>query len=274
MRVRAALLILSIATLVGCRDQRTVPRQVIIAMDAGGFLDASTPPERDGGVNQPGRDGGMVQPGRDGGPGPTVTLTVQDLQDTQRPAHPGDGASVRVDDVVVTAVFERGGQEGSFYVQDPLGGPFSGILVFVERNGPMPTVVVGDRVSVSGTLIEYFDVTEIVLDTLNSRTAGVPLLPENVQPDALATGSPTAEAYEGVLVRVQNVVVTSDNPDAPDDHGEFEVTGGLRVDDAMFRLDPRPAVGSSIDFVVGVHHHAFENYKLLPRNVDDIGPIF
>lgn len=267
---------------------------IILRRDGGGFLDAGSgaphdagTATRDGGPFIPGRDGG-VNPLRDGGvtaprdagangprdAGPAQRISVYDLQDVGSPSFPGLGAAVEVRDVVVTAIVGGGSRVGSFYVQEAAGGPYSGIFVFLPMGVPPPTVTLGDRVSLTGTLEEYFGLTEIVLASVLTRTPGPELTPEViVNPGTIATGGAQAEAYESVLVEVQQVVVVSDNPDAPDDFGEFSVTGGLRVDDALFQVAPRPPVNATIGWISGVLSFAFENFKLLPRDADDVGPV-
>lgn len=231
------------------------------AMDAapdGGFRDAST-----------GMDAGFP----DAEAPPVQVVTVRDLQDGTSPNHPLIDTRISVANVVVTAIQTTGQSAGSFWVQEPFGGPFSGILVFVPpaRVG-VYSVVPGDRLALTGLYKEYFDVTEIELETIDTQTAGAELSPAELSPADLATGGSLGEAYEGVLVRVSSLQVLSENPDAPaNDFGEFQVTGGLRVDDQLYRLSPRPIVGTFLSYIVGVHHHAFAEYKLLPRTANDIG---
>ena len=88
-------------------------------------------------------------------------------------------------------------------------------------------------------------------------------------PDYIATGGPLAEALEAVLVRVETVVVTNTKPDCPHEFGEFMVTGKLRIDD-MGNLDYEPDVGDELGHVTGPLNYAFGNFKLVPRNDDDI----
>jgi hypothetical protein len=180
-------------------------------------------------------------------------------------------ARVILMNVAVTAVQASGTSAGSFWVQDPLGGPYSGILIFVPppRVG-IYSVVPGDRLTLTGLYKEYFDVTEVELETIDSQTAGSEVLPIELSPSDIATGGTLGEPYEGVLVRVSNVSVLNSNPDDPMDFGEFMVTGGLRVDDQLYRLVERPPIDTFLPFIVGVLHHAFAEFKLLPRGPNDL----
>lgn len=206
---------------------------------------------------------------------PPQSVSVRDLQDDTSPRRPPLDTAIRLSGVVVTATQMTGGVLQNFWVQETSGGPYSGILIFV----PPPlagtvTVQLGDRLSLTGRYTEYFEVTEVVLESIDSQSTGSPPQPEQRTTSELAMGSPLAEAYEGVLVRIPTVSVTNSNPDAPMDFGEFQVDGIMRVDDAMYRVDPRPLAGSTIEFIIGIQHHAFMNYKLLPRTAADVGPIF
>ncbi len=296
LSARSLLFGFIVVLVAACGDGRRNGGTTILRRDGGGgFLDAGNGPPRDGGVDTvrdggpfvPGRDGG-VRPGRDGGSvpprdggvntmrdaGPSQALTIYDIQDISSPLYPGENAAVELRNVVVTALVTEGGQAGSFYVQESAGGQYSGVFVFLPMNAPVPSVQVGDRVTLTGTVEEYFGLTEVRLASLVSRTPGTPLTPEVVSAPTIATGGLFAEAYECVLVEVQNVTVVSDNPDAPMDFGEFAVTGDLRVDDALYQVSPRPLVGSQVGWIAGVLHFAFENFKLFPRSANDVGPIF
>ena len=67
------------------------------------------------------------------------------------------------------------------------------------------------------------------------------------------------------------VTVTSSNPDAPGDYGEFLVTGGLRVADTLYDdLVHGPAVGTSYTSLTGILTFTFGNHKLAPRDAADL----
>ena len=93
-------------------------------------------------------------------------------------------------------------------------------------------------------------------------------LPELVNSADIATGGSKAEAYEGVLVEIEDVEVT--NPDLM--NGEFEVSGGLRLDDLFFtNMDwPSVSMGDTFSSVIGVIDYSFDNHKLAPRSANDL----
>jgi predicted extracellular nuclease len=218
-------------------------------LDAGrGFPDATSP------------DAGM----------PATAISIRTLQDETAAGRPAVGALVRLQNVIVSAIQASGDSAGSFWVQESGGGPFSGILIFVplERVGTF-SVREGDILNITGIYAEYFDVTEIEYQEHEYVGSGSAPLPQEVDPADIANGGSLGEAFEGVLVRVSSVTVLSDNPDAPMDFGEFMLTSGLRIDDQLYRLSPRPLSGTFLTSITGVHHHSFANYKLLPRSASD-----
>lgn len=275
--------------LAGCREagRPTTRSQSRPPVDAGASNTPDTGAEVDSGFDEDGgvdptpdtgvppadagfRDAGFADAGFPDSGAPSGAVTVYQLQDPTRTGHPAVDSPVRLVDVIVTAVAVGGGTDGSFWVQEQGGGPYSGILVFRPTAVPVTGVQVGDRVTVTGTYTEYFDVTEVILSTLESAVPAVPPVPARVAALDLANGSASAESWEGVLVRVESVTVLDDMPDAPDDFGEWVITGGLRVDDQLYSVEPRPSVGTVIQSIVGIQHHAFENYKLLPRSAADV----
>ncbi len=166
---------------------------------------------------------------------------------------------------IVTAV-----SGSNFFIQDA-SAPWSGINI----HAPDHSVSRGDEVRVSGTVQEYFDLTEITdLSELTVLSTGNDL-PE---PLTVSTGQANDEQYESVLLSIEQAECVDENPDAPDDFGEWLVddgSGSLRVDDLMHPFEP--VLGESYN-ITGVLNFSFGNFKLEPRDEDDIsvfteGPI-
>lgn len=194
-----------------------------------------------------------------GGGGADIT-SIFDIQFTEN----ADGASPLVGQTVttegvVTAVF------GSrIFIQDG-SGAWRGLLIFQ----PSVTPVVGDRVQVTGEVGEFFGQTQIANGELTVLSNG------SASPAAqlLATGAVADEQWESVLVRSENVEVSNANPDAPSDFGEFLIndgSGDVRVDD-LGSITFNPVGGESLDFVQGPLHFSFNNFKIVPRDDDDLG---
>jgi hypothetical protein len=211
--------------------------------------------------------------------------TVYQIQDVSAEGHPAEGASVQFS-CAVSAIKTTSTSAKGFWCQDRMGGPFSGVFVFTASAEPMANnggqdqaVALGDDVEVVGRVTEYSDLTEVLPDSVTFVGAGSEIQPEVVAPADVADDGAQAEAYEGVLIQVNDVQVTVQNSDDPDDYDEFTVTGGLRVDDFIVDgsgtggvLDNTYAVGTSFSSIVGVGHESFSHYKILPRTAADLTP--
>jgi predicted extracellular nuclease len=183
---------------------------------------------------------------------------------------------VKVENVVATSSFTwSSGSSATFFVQEPAGGPFSGIQVFVADKAGL-TIAPGDQLTIVGNYDEFFDMSQLELEGAAgvTKTGTVaPLEPEVIaDPTTIATGGSAAEDYEGVLVRVENVTVVDENPDAPMNFNEFAVTGNLRVDDLFFSMAQwtKPTLGTAFSSITGPLVYSFSNFKLAPRNPADL----
>ena len=177
-------------------------------------------------------------------------------------------SEVTMTEVVVTSPITPDG--GGFFVQEPLGGEWSGIFVFNSEPGDPVNVSAGDLVTITGTYTEVSGLSEISIPGGSAVTvqgsASVPAA-AIVIPADIATGGTLAENYEGVLVEVNNVTVIDTNPDFPNDYGEFMVTGNLRVDDLFYDADPLP---TSFVSITGPLYFSFGDFKLVPRSAADL----
>ncbi|MCC7382395.1 MAG: amidohydrolase family protein [Deltaproteobacteria bacterium] len=185
---------------------------------------------------------------------------------------------VSIADVIVTGVAPVG-----YFVQvDPAGSGYdatlrerySGIFVYTGRGGPFPAI--GDRLSVDGSVDNFYDTLELINSTFTVVATGQPL-PAPIVPDAtgVATGGAREDELEAVLIEVQAVTVTNVDPDpGPGDARpthELEVDGGLRINDLMYALSPAPAQGAQIGYIRGILRHANDLSKLEPRGANDVG---
>jgi hypothetical protein len=96
---------------------------------------------------------------------------------------------------------------GEFYVENPPGGPWSGLKIYDEIPTPVAN---GDNVIVAGFVTEYYNDTEITpVHYLRIVSHGNPI----PGPDSLGAGalngqsSPSAERWEGVFVRMNPAFV-------------------------------------------------------------------
>lgn len=195
-------------------------------------------------------------------PSPTPQAEFTSIFEIQRTEDVA-GASPRAGETVttrgvVTAVFEAGDR---VFIQDPAGGPWSGLYLF----RPTPVPQTGDMVQVTGRVSEFRGLTEIDAGRITVLGRGNPLPP----PQPVTTANATQEQWESVMLSVQSVRVTE--PDL--DHGEWAVddgTGPVRVDD-LGSYNYAPTAGDSLDFVIGPLYYSFDAFKLEPRTDDDIG---
>ncbi|MEX1362671.1 MAG: amidohydrolase family protein, partial [Nannocystaceae bacterium] len=184
------------------------------------------------------------------------------------------GELVQLQDVVVTA----SGASGYFvqvHPDDPdyQGVDFSGLYVYTG-GGFAPAI--GDRVDVSGTASDFFGQIQLDVSGLPEATvvsSGNPLPdPELTTAVDIVEGGPLEAELEGVLVAVPALTVTNTSPPAgPGDDGtnEFEVTGGLRVNDLFYAADPFPMVGQAYSQIIGIARWANQYTKLEPRFASD-----
>ena len=192
-------------------------------------------------------------------------VSVEQIQDPSHPEHIPPGAAVAVAGLSVTALRPDG---QAFTAETATGAPYTGIFVFTGGNPG--GLAVGDIVDVQGTIEEYFALTELVNAQVTIVTPGDGSSPaaKVMTPADIATGGAEAEAHESMLLRVENVAITSVNPDDMD-YDEFEVDG-LRVDDLFFEpLDNMCVLGSAFVSVTGVLSESFSNFKISPRGAED-----
>jgi predicted extracellular nuclease len=189
--------------------------------------------------------------------------TIYDVQ--QGMFTPGD--LVLLQDVIVTTPFNFDGD--GFFVQEAGGGEYSGISVYLPSAGgfvPSP----GDVVTICGEYDEFFDQSQLEVasgaDVMVTGNGPAPA-PDLVTSDEVGGGA-SAEAWEGVLVRIENATVTTE----ANMFGEWEVDGALLLDDLFFDMGswPEPPVDTVYASITGVMTFSFENYKLAPRTEADL----
>lgn len=184
-----------------------------------------------------------------------VEVSIAEIQETTA----GDGASPMVGDLVITSGIVTGFYNSGFWIQDG-SGAWNGIFV---RTSEAPTVSVGDSVTVSGTVHENFGLTRLTNITEIAVNSTGNALPD---PVLLATGDAGVEEYESVLISVTNAVCT----DNALGNGEWYVNDGsgqYMVDDQMYNANPQNFLTYDI---TGISTYTFDNFKLLPRNADDV----
>mgnify|MGYP003960870443 CR=1 FL=1 len=191
------------------------------------------------------------------------SYTAYTIVEIQTPVSDSDDASQHEDELVETSGIITAANSYSFYMQDGTAD-YSGVYVY---NSP-GTAVVGDNITVTGMVSEYYGFTQIssVADvTINSTGNDVPAA------TILTTGS-LSEAHEGMLVTTSGeCTVVSTN--AGSDRWAFKLddgSGDALVDDQIFSdAEDAAIVGSSYD-VVGPVNYYYNNFTVNPRDAADI----
>ena len=198
-----------------------------------------------------------------------LATNVYDVQMGAVP--PGELVSLAGLVATTPAVPSETGTGWEMFVQEPTGGPYSGIRVRTSGFDPSALVAVGDEVSLEGRLRvqDGFYLVEIEGSSAG-LTAGDPITPPEpdvVPAEMLEPTNPDARQYEGVPVRVEMVVVL----DADPCEGEVAVGQALRVDDRFVPQGlPELAEGAVIVAVEGVLVYALDAYELAPTSAEDL----
>lgn len=197
-------------------------------------------------------------------PPPPIPASIYMVQYTIDPSgtSPLQGFNVQVSGTVTEDYFVDGG----IVIQDSAAA-WHGIQVLTRNHLP-----IGTQVTVEGWVVEWYDRTVLVGTQVTDLGGGTVPDPLPVAINMVNTGSPTAEAYECVLVEVNNVTVSDENTG----YGEWEVTDGvdfLRVDNGDYTYTP--ALGDSLEALRGVLNYSFGDFKIAPRSDDDfVFPVY
>ena len=164
-------------------------------------------------------------------------------------------------------------------------GPNSAIFIQKGSNGTVDAWQVGDSVQITrATVGENFNTTNLfnILGSVVSSGNVLPTVQSSLSIDSFALNNIAySRKYEGVLVRFDSVKVLSTNPDGPtSDFGEFSIQAknsaaitGLRIDDLNLSfkgLNKKVKAGMMMGYIQGPMYFANGNFKLIPRNLDDV----
>ncbi len=205
------------------------------------------------------------------------TVTIADIQQTTNPGYlpdcyPGNylGQYVSVRGVVVGRK-EASTRRNSFFLQDT-DDTWSGIYIY---NAP-ETVSVGDNVTISGIPSEFEGETEfgtIFNQTIHSSGNPLPE-PHIVTCAELSSDScqVTAEPYEGMLIQINNVMITS--VAANNDYWANDGTGDscIVTNDIYYQgaNPPTISLNETYSSLRGVCHYIHGGYTIAPRYASDV----
>lgn len=206
--------------------------------------------------------------------------TIVDLRDPSSAAHPKPGTIVSLSGgrVIARKTSDR------IWMQAPnaVPEPFTGITL--RTDGLTTGIAIGNEINVMGVYTESFGISTVVvasLDRTGTQTT-LPFAPIVVTAAQYGNAAATAEGLESMLLQLNNVTITNDNPDTGPFY-ELVVTGPLRIDDDIFARygigtaampPPQPIPGfvngTTFTRIVGVGGFSFSNRKILPRADTDI----
>jgi predicted phosphodiesterase len=154
---------------------------------------------------------------------------------------------------------------GQYFISSSKGGPWEGLFVYDNTYSPS----IGDSILITGTVAEYQGYTELKDLTSFEIKSTSNTLPETAK---ITTVNVTNEAYEGVLVELNNSNVSTvfdelENWRVDDGSGDCEIsTGFFKLKDYGFPLIEN-YLFSQIIGVIGINSG---NKKLHPRSINDI----
>lgn len=183
-------------------------------------------------------------------------------------------ATTRTYDLGLVAV-----QEGS--------GAYEGIFIKSVPGDGTDALFRGDKIHITAAkVIEEFGVTKLsnITYTLISQMNDLPTYVTGINPlDVDAKIYAATEPWEGMMVKFDNAFVTSNNADAATGgaFGEWRVNSsntpevGMRCDDYSYEINFEFGVdtltmGENLTYIQGLMYYSFGNWKLLPRDKNDI----
>ena len=162
---------------------------------------------------------------------------------------------VILEDVVATTPNADDKNTSTFFVQSADG---TGVAIY-SGQGTID-VAPGDVMTVIGDTSEYYGLTEIyVADPADITIDGT----ESVVSTELDAAPDDWEAYEGWLVTLNDVEITSDGS-----YGEFETSWGITLDTMYYEYDV--SNGDTFSSITGVVSYNYKAFKLEPRSAADM----
>ncbi len=191
-----------------------------------------------------------------------LPLTIAEVQ--QGGAGPGIWVQLQGVVAVTPAAPSEAIYGRELFVQDPQGGPYSGLRIVAAHIDLGAMLAPGDEVDLVGRVVasEGFVLLQIHSedDVVRRGAAALPQ-PTLVAIEDIAPDAPTARQYEGVVVQITDAVVTDDDPC----DGEFVLDDAVRVDDRYVPGQiPVPRAGTVVSSVRGVFVRASGSYELAP----------
>lgn len=192
---------------------------------------------------------------------------IRDVQYTTNASgdSPLNGQTVTISGIVTAEPYAYNNKY--FFIQDK-NEPWSGICVYAGAPDDL-LISEGDSITITGTVEEKYGLTRLSNPTsiVIEKEGVFGIDPLVVTANMINTGSPTAESYEGVLVRIKNVTIANPNVG----YGEWSVsdeTGTVIIDNGDYYFWPEEYV--NVLSITGPLFYDFNNFKIAPRLAYDI----
>jgi hypothetical protein len=192
-------------------------------------------------------------------------VAIHEIQFTTAP----DGVSPHVDQLVTTGGVVTAHYPGGYVLQEPVSNPWTGIYVADDAHQPPlgSFCVLGAQVVEQAGMTMLRDVSSFtIINTGNPLPQPVP-----VQTADIAPGSPTAESFEGVFIKIGKARIVGTSPDnrwqIQDSSGVVALVGNR----AGYAYDPQ--TGNDLASLQGVLFGQGASYLVQPRGDLDIIPI-
>jgi hypothetical protein len=195
---------------------------------------------------------------------------------------PGNGPfrNVTTDMNITATVMTNPSASGLAAIQDDSGlGAWSGVVL--RGSSETDALNRGDVINITNAKIEEsYGLTRLRDLTFTVTSTGGAGLDYKVVTTDVLLDPALAEAHEGMMLRFDGVEVGTNQADAPSDFGEFTVgTIGagafVRVDDAANDFpgdfNDNLVEGQTFAFIQGLWSYSFNNFKLMPESLDDVG---
>lgn len=184
------------------------------------------------------------------------SVSIYDIQFTSN----ANGNSPYSEQFVFTSGVVTGKHAAGYFIQDG-SGPWTGIYVYDSGN----VVALGDSVSLTGKVKEYYNFTELTSVTGFTKHASGLALP---QPAYISVAQVKTEPYESVLVKVGNVNCAKTNAG----YGMWQVNQGTdscKVDTFLYKFTP--TLNAKYD-ITAIVNYSFSEFRLSPRSAADVQP--
>ncbi|MDZ4758350.1 MAG: DUF5011 domain-containing protein [Bacteroidota bacterium] len=174
---------------------------------------------------------------------------------------------------------------GMVVIQDDIT-PYSGIFLNAKPGDGLNALQRGDKVNITAALVReiggctYLDSLKGNFSVVSSSNALPAFYMANADSVILKAYNET-EAYEGMLIKYNDVYVTQINADITSNFGEWLMHTDTTVGKGFRMASKAPTLGltfnadslalkQKMSYAQGVLWHSFGNFKMLPRNRDDM----